>query len=440
MNDKLNTLNNLTKPNQRFLQDLHRFQVVSAGRRSRKSLIGSRKILYDTGRGALITPNMKYLQTAPTHSQAKKIFWEMLKANTRPFWKKKASESELTVYLYNGSQVQVMGLDKPERLEGQTFPPIKGIHITEMGNCKPELWQNNIRPILSDTNGFAIIDGVPEGRNHYYDIALYASDGIIPETYAKTGAYATNGDWSFHSWFSSDVLDHKEIEDVKSELDPRTFRQEYEGSFEGFQGLAYQGFSEKNYTDREYIKGIPLVIGADFNINPMCWGEGQFINGFYYQTGESILINSNTREMCEHIQNKYNLIRNVKGKFDVTIIADASSRSGSTSATMSDIQIMQKFGFTVKARRGHSLQRDRIRVSNSAMNPSSGLPKYYVNPKYCKHTIEDWQKVQAMDDGRINKSQEKQGKSRVHISDGVTYLLEWYFPIKEKGKAVFSGM
>jgi hypothetical protein len=41
--------------------------------------------------------------------------------------------------------------------------------LDEFGNCKPNAWGANVRPALSDRNGWCDLIGVPEGRNHYYD-------------------------------------------------------------------------------------------------------------------------------------------------------------------------------------------------------------------------------------------------------------------------------
>jgi len=59
-----------------------------------------------------------------------------------------------------------------------------------------------------------------------------------------------------------------------------------------------------------------------------------------------------------------------------------------------------------------------------------GVPKYYVDPR-CKNTIDDYAKVQRLSDGRLDKTQEEEGKPRVHITDGVGYLIYFNFPIKE---------
>jgi len=430
---------NLTMPNIRFYHDLHRFPITTAGRRSRKTIIGDRKILIDKDRGAFWqTEPYMYFLAAPTRPQAKAIFWNRLKRDTKYFQKKTPSETELLVPLANGSFVQVVGLDKPERVEGQTDPPVKGIHITELGNCKSNIWGEHIRPILSDTNGFGILDGVPEGMNFYYDMCIYAAGGTLPETIPMQGAYAENEldpDWSWHSWFSSDVLPASEIEAAKRELDEKTFKQEYEGSFESFQGLAYYAFSKDNYDyDLKYQKGMNLDIGMDFNVDPMCAGEGHILDNSFYQHGETILRNSNTREMGLHLIKKYSLKLDENGILPATVYPDATGIARESNATMTDLQILRKLGFKVKARKSNPDQRDRVNSANSLMKPMIGKPRYYINPVECPNTIVEWGKVQRLADGRIDKDAEEPGKPFVHLSDAVTYLIDYNFPIRDREK------
>ena len=55
----------------------------------------------------------QYFAAAPTHNQAKKIFWQDLKALTLSVThSKRPSESDLIIYMGNGSEIHVIGLDK----------------------------------------------------------------------------------------------------------------------------------------------------------------------------------------------------------------------------------------------------------------------------------------------------------------------------------------
>jgi len=141
-------LNELTPVQLQLYKDKHRFIVLTSGRRSKKTLISKRKLLKE----ALREPS-KYFHGTPTHKQAKNIFWADLKRDTKLFRSKPPNETDRFVTLHNGSEIHVMGLDKPERIEGQVW---HGCHISEIANIKPGAWEANIRPVLSDTGGWAI--------------------------------------------------------------------------------------------------------------------------------------------------------------------------------------------------------------------------------------------------------------------------------------------
>ena len=431
MKNKPTHLYGFIKSNSDYYNDLHRFICVAAGRRSRKDLIGVSKLLVDPGRGAFDLPGHTFIFAAPTRPQAKAIFWEILKRDTKFAQASRPLETELKIKLINGSELVVAGLDKPERIEGVTFPPIKAILVTEFPNCKPDVWGDHIRPILSDNDGWAILNGVPEGMNHWYDKCVYAAGGSIPNPTANNGVFAENpedAEWCFYSWFSADVLPEKEIEAAKRELDERTFRQEYEASFESDAGIAYYAFNQKNIRKCEYNPNINLDIGMDFNVNPMCSVEGHIRDGAFHQHSESVLINSNTQEMINHLIDKYNLVKNRQGMYNVTVYPDATGSARETNATFTDLQLLRRAGFTVKARKANPLQRDRINSMNAAMKPMVGNPRYYVDPS-CKNTIDDYSKVQRLADGRLDKNQEEVGKAKVHISDACGYLIDFNFPI-----------
>ena len=410
---------NLTPIQVKYYLDEHRFVVNPAGRRSRKTLIGMRKTL---NRG-MIKPG-RYFHGAPTHKQAKDIFWERLKQTTSLFRKSK-SETDLVVKLHNGTEIHVVGLDKPERIEGQ---PWHGCHITEFGNLKGmEAWNSNIRPVLSDTKGWALLDGVPEGRNFYYDIALRSANGVLPVSQNGMGSFAEVGkEWAYYHWFSSDVLDADEIAAVKEELDERTFRQEYEGSFESYEGLAYKEFGPHNL-DKTIEETDSLVsVGMDFNVDPMTATLGNVIGDSYHQFGEVWLNNSNTFEMRDHLLRRFGTER------PIIIYPDSTGKSGSSNAHQSDLQILEDAGFTIMANKANPHQIDRINNVNSIMKDRDNMTRYKVNPKTCPKTINDLNKRESMPDGRLDKKQELATQVG-HISDGLGYLISYLWPINTKG-------
>jgi len=408
-------LNNLTQCQVSLFHDPARFIIIPAGRRSRKTLICKRKVLID----AVKNQEHRYFHGAPTRQQAKDIFWKDLKNYTKAFWGKQPNETALFVSLMNGSEIHVIGLDKPERIEGQ---PWNGCHITEIGNIKESAWPENIRPLLSDTNGFALLDGVPEGRNHYYDMALRACGGVIPETRPVHGAYATSEEdpeWCYYSWFSSDVLSPGEIASARRDLDARTYRQEYEGAFESYEGLAYVEFGEHNFDMITRDDNKQVSIGMDFNIDPMTATLGHIVGDSYHQFGEIYSSNSNTFEMRDHLLELYQ-------PHEVVIYPDSTGKHENSNATVSDIAILKKAGFKIVARNSNPFVIDRVNAVNSLLKKRDKV-RYKVNPETCPKTKNDLNKVERLADGRLNKNQEKQGLK--HITDALGYLINSNWPI-----------
>lgn len=204
----------------------HRFNVVSAGRRSGKTELAKRKIVKNAIRGTRFE-NAKFFAGAPTRDQAKRIYWGDFKKLIPMDLIEKVSESDLTLKLINDSEITVLGMDKPERIEGS---PWDGGILDEYGNMKEGAWGENVRPALADRNGWCDLIGVPEGRNHYYEM----NEKALAET-ALRGAAAEFGAFT---WFSADILPSSEIEAARRDLHPKVFQQEYEGSFVDFSGVA----------------------------------------------------------------------------------------------------------------------------------------------------------------------------------------------------------
>ena len=408
-------LHSLTPIQVRYYHDDTRFIVNPAGRRSRKTLIGRRKLFNK----ALTVPG-RYFHGAPTYKQAKDIFWEGVKKDCRLLTKSK-SESDLVVRLLNGSEIHIIGLDKPERIEGQEW---HGCHITEFGNLKGiAAWNSNIRPVLSDTKGWALLDGVPEGRNFYYDVAVKSCGGVIPVSTHGVGSYATNDkEWAYYHWFSSDVLTAEEMVSVKEELDDRTYRQEYEGSFESYEGLAYKQFGAHNLDSSLKESGEIISVGMDFNVDPMTATLGHIKGDKYEQFGEIWLNNSNTFEMRDELIKLFHLPERI------VIYPDSTGGAESSNATKSDLAILEDAKFTVNARTINPRQKDRITNVNSFIKDRGNATRYSVNPATCPKTVNDMNKRESLPDGRLDKKQEKETQIG-HISDGLGYLISYNFPI-----------
>ncbi|MCP3893052.1 MAG: hypothetical protein GY706_00255, partial [Bacteroides sp.] len=243
-----------------LVNDSKRFKVVPAGRRSGKTERFKRYVIKE----AMRNENEMYFAAAPTHSQAKRIFWNDLKRlSLSSTHDKRPSESDLTIFFPNNTTLTVLGLDKPERFEGI---PWTGGGIDEIANTKENAWQENIMPALDtidprrpDYRAWCWLFGVPEGLNHYYDLAQYAENSNDPE-------------WGYYHWLSSEVLPKDVIDAAKRKLSPRQYRQEYEASFEAATGRIYEDYDKSNHTSETIQPHEQLLWHHDFNYTPLCSG------------------------------------------------------------------------------------------------------------------------------------------------------------------------
>ena len=392
-------------------QSRRRHNVVAAGRRSFKTETAKRKLV----RCALSSAG-NYFFAAPTRAQAKKIAWADLKALSRPMWAGATNESDLIIHLLTGSTIHCVGLDAPSRIEGQLW---HGGILDEYADMKPEVWPEHVQPITADMGAWVDFIGVPEGRNHFYDLRDYALHGDDPE-------------WAFFTWKSSAVLPESVIAAAKRQLDERTYLQEYEAEFSGSGGAVYYTFDNDNITAVPFDPSADTVMAWDFNassIKPMATCLVQRINGADYVTKEFVFKRTNTEEQCAAIL-AYLQERSSNGTLAIT--GDYMGTRSESNASRSDYAIIEKwFGnyrdYRLKIRPTLSV-RDRVVSLNSRFRATSGERYLYVNSG-CVKLIEDLRKVVWKESGHgIDDSKPE----LTHVSDALSYWAYNYYPYDRK--------
>lgn len=418
---------------QQYFACQSRFIAVPAGRRSGKTEIAKRKLAHK----ALTFSDASdgwFVCSAPTFAQAKKIYWEDMKKLIPPLYVVgRPSESDLTIKLFNGSKIQVVGMDKPERAEGA---PLDGIIMDEYANMKKKAWTDHVRPALSTVGrpGFAWLIGVPEGRNHYYDVCERARLGAT--------------DWSYFHWKSSDILPQSEIDAAREELDELTFLQEYEGSFVTFAGRAYYCFdsmlnSEAHLFENYYEPKRKLDISFDFNVDPgvACITQEVSYKGINPDVAPRITAamgevyvpqNSNTEVVCRKILQDWGDHKGV-----VQVYGDASGGNRGTAQTRgSDWDIIddilgKHFGqrYDNEVPRSNPSIRGRVNAMNTRLKTSSGARRFLADRGRCKYLIKDLDGVSILE-GSAGEIDKKKDRTLTHISDALGYKIAQDFPIE----------
>ena len=416
-----------------------RFKVAPAGRRSGKTELSKRKVIDRATDGTRFS-SARFFCGAPTRDQAKRIFWTDLKKYTPKFLIKDISESALVISLINDSEIHVLGFDKPERVEGT---PWDGGVLDEYGNMKPEVWPEHVRPALSDRLGWCWMIGVPEGRNHYYDLF---SDALKPETL----------DWGGYTWFSEDILPPEEIAAAKRDLDLLTYEQEYEASFVTFEGRAYYSFSDRNKRKTDYDPEADLILCLDFNVSP---GVAAIIQEEVILTPDGVIVKgqsrtlvidevyirrgSNTLKVCEAFIKRYS-----GHEGDVYVYGDATGGAAGTGKVLgSDWELVEQalrpvFGDRLFFMVPKANPREKLRINavNSRIKSVSGLRRLFVDPNGAPMVVKDFEGVRFAKDG-TGEIDKKKDRMLTHLTDAIGYYIVKEFPIVsvQEGMVALEG-
>ena len=286
MNEVKINLWNPHKNQNKLLDDGNRFKVIVCGRRFGKTTYAVNYLVEE----ALLNDGGHYFYVAPTYRQAKMIAWEMLMQACDKLPKeliKRKHESELYVTLGNDSRIDIKGADNPDSLRGVG---LNGIVMDEYADIKPHLFQEIIRPALTDKKGWAIFIGTPRGFNHFHKL------------YEQAG---TTEHWSRFKFTSYDNphIDPDEIEQAKKEITEDKFAQEYMADFRKFEGLIYSLHGWHTVSDMPEKADITIG-GVDWGWeNPSAIVIIKLRDGVYTIVDEYYEKKKTTPELIERMQN-----------------------------------------------------------------------------------------------------------------------------------------
>jgi len=191
-----------------------------------------------------------YWYVLPYANQARRIIWNGMTGEGKKFIDyfprelvEKKSEQEMRVHLKNGSVIQLMGSDDPDKMVGAN--PV-GCVFSEYSISDPSAWQL-INPILAENGGWALFNGTPRGENHFYKMLLKAQ---------------SNGDWysSHLSVKDTKAISPDEVRKARSELNNEArFQSEYMCSFKTpVEGAYYGAQINQAYKDKRIVDTLAV--------------------------------------------------------------------------------------------------------------------------------------------------------------------------------------
>lgn len=337
-----------------------RFRVLVAGRRFGKSYLACIELL----RGAIERPGETFFYAAPTYRMAKDIAWKALKKLVPRAWIKAKNETDLKLELVNGSTIELKGTENAMALRGRS---LAGVVLDEAAFMDAEVWFEVIRPALADKQGWALFISTPDGTaSWFYDLWCYA---VEAEKDWKR--------WQFTT-IDGDNVPPEEIEAARGQLDSRTFRQEFEASFENLSGLVAINFSDANINaEIKDIPVLPLLVGLDFNVSPMSAVCAVKYQSELWVFDEIVLTGgATTWDFCETLIDKYGMERRIITCPDPTGAARKTSGVGAT-----DHAILRKAGLTVSTPRAPWKIRDKITCVNMGLLDATGTRRIKIHPR-----------------------------------------------------------
>ena len=217
-------------------------------------------------------PDPLYAFALPTIAQAKAVAWEKIDALIPRNWLAPGypNKTDLVWKTKWGSTLKLLGMDKPARAEGVQYDAIV---IDESCDQRPKMFDLTFGPAITHRRGKVWRIGVPKrfgiGAAEFKEFFM---KGLRGETFE-----GTNDRIESYQWASSTVLTPDQLAYFKATMDEKDFNEQFNASWENAAGAIYSKFSER-YNVSPYVSynpDKPIVVGSDFNVDPMGWVLGQ---------------------------------------------------------------------------------------------------------------------------------------------------------------------
>lgn len=390
---------------------------VAAGRQSGKTLLARRRVVrYLQVKKPWYDPMYAYV--LPTVNQAKRVAWNQIKDLVPPHWIADKNESDMMIRTIYNTRLYVLGADKPERIEGTSWD---GMVIDESCDQKPDLFKKSVLPALAHRDGWCWRIGVPKRSG---------IGAVDFKDFCEEKAEA------FFTWSSEDVMPADKIQEAREQLDERDYNELYRATWESSIGAIFHAFDDTHNvsSDVTYRPDLPILVGSDFNVDPMCWVLCQVVGDVLHVFDEIFLRNTNTEATLRLLHEKYQ--SHTSGW---QFYGDASASQRRTSASTSDYILIKTYPAFKNAGiyypPANPRVADRFASTNARLRNAVGQIRILIHPR-CKRLIADL-KQRAYEPG--SRQPDDYGDVG-HITDALGYLVHRRWPISLAPSDAASGI
>lgn len=353
-----------------------------------------------------------YYYCLPEFSHARRVIFEgMLNDGMRfldlapRLMVKDINQSQMKMELVNGSIIQLVGSDQYDRLVG-TNP--KGIVFSEYSITHPMAWQI-MRPILAANDGFAIFNGTPRGKNHFYDMLEYAKQD-------------NSWFWAVDTVDSTNILSKEVLDKERAEMDKDVFLQEYFCSFDAAIKGAY--YSEQIAELRKQNRLCKVPYDSKLKVcTAMDPGDVTTALVYFQVYGKEVRIIDAQEFYSPSVEQIYTSIQEKPYDYEWHFLPhDATVTQMATG--MSIIEQLRKLGLDniYKSPEGDGLPTQKSKMTGIKL-VQTAFPSFWIDEKLEKIVLEPLANyAPKYSETRHDYSKEPEHNWASHMSDAVCYM------------------
>lgn len=428
-----------------------RFRAIECGRRSGKSEGRKREVIIRALDPSWPLPDRYIVVGGPTQLQTMKIYWRHLLRLIPPGMLLKERKSEFEIELVNGALIRVLGMDKPQRAEGD---PIDHLFLDEFADMRAEALDEHLRPSLDTPErppGTLTVFGTPDMRSGEHFVRLC-------DDFAKK---QREGDpnYAHFRWTSEGIIRPDAFEEARNTLDPVTFAVEYLAERRTTGNRAYYTFDPARHVvdGLALVRTRPLIVALDWNWDPgvAVFAQEQTREDYHPATalrfgpslaspftavlGEVFIRRSNTPAVLRSV---LAWIEKQGHVGQVYVYGDpAGGAQGAAQVDGSNLDLCRKIlgpalGDRLSMRFAASAPKvvARLNAVNSRLMTAAGTVRMVLARDRAIELERDLNLV-ALKEGahhvEIDKPTSGEGKMRSHLSDALGYYIDREFPVRE---------
>lgn len=417
-----------TDPQRRILQSSARFKIACWGRQSGKTTFGNLYIYLKARQGR---SEGIYWYVLQDFAAAKRAFLRLKRVLRASGEIASSSLVELRITLKNGAEIYYMSGFAWQDMRGET---LDGVVIDEMRQQDLRVWTQVTAPMLGKRDGWAVILSTPNGFDHFYD--LFEAAKLDREW-----------DWFFAPSTAAWWWSPKQVAFIKGTMSEREFRQEILAEFLDLtKGKAYVSYGQHNQrSDSPFAGGypfsmiLPMILGADFNLEPMHWNLGQHHAGRIHWHDEIHCIGPYDRgatetaatKLVEYIQD---LPYDLSKAGGLIICGDATGNADQRTSNLSDYDVMlaalkkAQIRFTNLVGKINPPIKTRVNTMNTRCLAANGAINMTLDPKRVPFLHKDLQRTTWKESSDLMLDPGPK-RENTHASDGAGYAVCELLPL-----------